>query len=137
MWWIALSTCAAYAQDDGFDAYFATFQQAVAAKDREATAALTGFPFTSWDLVGKVPKKLTRGSEGGPVSLEHDAFVAAWPRLFDKEARAHVAAPNPVELGENGRGVGIWGGEDWAVWLVFERGEDGVWRLVGTDNVSG
>jgi hypothetical protein len=126
---------AAYAGDEDWAEYFPKFQAAVAARDAEGVADLTAFPFGSWDLAGRLPRRLRTKGENF-LELDRDEFLAAWPYLFDRRARGRVAAGNAVEV-LDGMGVGIWSGKGWTVWLQFNPDDAGQWRLNSTQNVSG
>jgi hypothetical protein len=126
---------AARASDADWPEYLEAFQAAVAARDAEAVADRTQFPFGTWDLYGKLPKALAKEHEPGFLQLDRDQFVAAWPYLFDRAARKRIAAARPIEV-LDGMGVGIWSGKDWTVWLQFNPDDAGDWRLNSTQNVS-
>jgi hypothetical protein len=135
---LSLLAAVALAQDppppSDFALWFAGFQQAVRDRDAEAIGERTLFPFVSWDLVGKVPGDTT---EGGPVALDHDGFVAHWKALFDREARRRVAAgkytwrPDAEVFS-----LEIWSRPTSYTWLDFGKLDDGSWKLLRTDNVS-
>lgn len=136
MWALCLAAGAWAAGDEDFDALLVKFQAAVAAKDREATADLAELPFLTWDLYGRLPKRLQREVDGtGPLALGRASFVEYWPYLFDRQARRAIARARPVAV-DDGMGVGIWHGDTWSVWLQFYPNDAGDWRLCGTNNVS-
>ena len=122
------------AVDEGFSAWYPMFQAAVASGDKEAVAALVRFPLHSWELVGKVPKKL-----GQPAEISRATFLKHYKRILDKQARALVTGGWPTLGGDEENPwymIGVWGGESWTGWITFARNDAGAWVWAGTGGVS-
>lgn len=121
-------------EDDGFSAWFPTFQAAVASGDKEAVADLVRFPLHSWEMVGKLPKKL-----GQPAEITRATFLKHYKRILDKQAQALIVGGWPTLGGEEGTPwymLGVWGGETWVGWITFARDDAGAWVWAGTGGAS-
>ncbi len=118
----------------GFAAFYKQFQAAVAAGDIKRVAAFVHFPFFSHDLPGMIHKP-THSPE-----FTREEFMRYYTKLFDAEARMHIAkaTPTPIDDGDGVRAfaVGIRGTKGTTIWVEFARTDVGVWGLVGTGNIS-
>ena len=126
--------------DDGFPAFLTEFRKVAGKRDCTGVAALTRFPFTSYDLAGKLPLK--KGETTDPL-FDRSRFLKACAKLLDKQMRRRLVTGKPTrrdsdEPEEGWYSLGIWGGKTWTAWLDFRKSPDeagGAWRLTGTDNV--
>lgn len=127
---------------EGFPEFFEEFQAAVVAGDCSRIAEMTSYPFRSYDLYDRLPRRLRKTiQEGDTIALEREDFLDVCPRMFDRETREHFPGgqPTPRNLEEPEYlyySYGIWSGPTWTVWVNFAREDDGRWTLRNTDNVS-
>lgn len=121
-----------------FEPFYARFRVAVAKQDKRAVAASAQFPFRSYELAAKVAKA-SGSKEPLDPEVSHPDFLKFYGHLFTKEARRHIAKLSPTKRSEfdtDVRSVMIHKYKSGYSWIDFAQDEAGVWRVVGTDNVS-
>jgi hypothetical protein len=131
----SVSSDTAVKVDDGFDLFLARFRKAVAANDKQAVAAMTDFPFVSYDfgwMIGK-PKH--------DPQFTRVEFLKYYNKLFTKQAKYLIAVSTPTPLTDddgvvNRYAIGIRSTKNTAIWIQFWRDDNGAWWLGSTDNVS-
>lgn len=138
--------CAGLATAEDWSHFWPRFRTAIVQGNRKAVADRTQFPFSSYELVGKVPAAIQKRSEGGPIALSRAEFLRYFRTLFDARAVKILRAATPVlaEADSDLAGCAMVKyaqgrtseGRGWYAWLLICRDEQGAWTLRRTDNVS-
>jgi hypothetical protein len=101
------------------DAFWAKFQAAVGSNDKNAVAAMTGFPLSMPYGVRSIRNKAQ--------------LLSRYNKIFDAETKKCFATERPhVEEGDKKK-FSIWCGEAMMYWFELRKGQ---YRFVGVDNVN-
>jgi hypothetical protein len=109
------------------------FKAAVAKADMNAIADFMNFPFSSFDWGSYV-------AQGGAEIQTREDFLKVSKKIFTKKVMQTIAKNEFKKIEDEGEGTFyytliFWRSDQGAAWIIFNQVE-GVWKAVGTDNVS-
>jgi hypothetical protein len=109
------------------------FKAAVAKGDMNAIAAFMNFPFSSFDWGSYV-------AQGGAEIPTREDFLKASKKIFTKKVVQTIAKNEFKKIEDEDEGtfyytLVFYRSDQSAAWITFNQ-VDGVWKAVGTDNVS-
>jgi hypothetical protein len=107
------------AQDDGFAKFFAEFQAAVKAADKEKVANMTSFDDFYWEATDATRNIKTR-----------EAFLKNYDRLFTPAIKNKIATAKPKK-GNDGYYDIIWHTTDTQYGFDFQPQKDGGYKFKG------
>jgi hypothetical protein len=106
-------------QDDGFSQFYADFQNAVKADDKEKIAGMTKFSYFTWEEIYGLRDVKTK-----------EGFLTSYDRLFTRKIKNIIAQGKP-EKNADGDYRLTWRTKEKTYSLAFDREMDGSYRFVG------
>src|ERR1700742_238367 len=106
-------------QDDGFSQFYASFQNAVKADDKEKIAGMTKFSSFTWEEIYDLRDVKTK-----------EAFLTSYDKLFTRKIK-NAIAQGKQEKNDEGDYRLTWRTRDKTYSLTFDRERDGSYRFVG------
>ena len=106
-------------KDDGFSKFFADFQAAVKAGDKEKVASLTSFDDFYWESTDALRQVKTK-----------EAFLKNYDKMFTPAIKAKIATGTPKK-NDQGDYFIIWHTKDTEYGLNFDREKDGSYKFHG------
>jgi hypothetical protein len=118
VWVGAVSATVHIQNDDGFARFFADFQSAVKAGDKEKVASTIKFDHFDWEANDALRKTKSK-----------DAFLKNYARMFTPVIKSKVATAKPIKTDE-GYFI-MWHTKDLEYSLYFFREKDGSYSFLG------
>ena len=117
--WAGVFSVTAYVQsDDGFSRFYADFQNAVKAGDKERVASTIKFDHFDWEASDALREVKTK-----------EAFLKNYDRMFTAVIKGNVATAKPIKTDE-GYFI-MWHTKDLEYSLYFFREKDGGYSFLG------
>ena len=105
-------------KDDGFRRFYADFQNAVKAGDKEGVARLTNFDHFTWEASDSLRRVKTK-----------EDFMKNYDKMFTQVVKTKIATAKPIKTDE---GYFIeWHTRDLEYSLYFAREKDGSYSFLG------
>jgi hypothetical protein len=118
--WLPGTVGASPAQkDDGFSKFYADFQAAVKAGDKEKVASMTSFDDFYWESTDALRQVKTK-----------EAFLKNYDKMFTPAIKARIATSTPKN-NEKGYYFIIWHTKDLEYGLNFDPQKDGGYKFHG------
>jgi hypothetical protein len=108
-------------QDDGFKQFYADFQSAVKAGDKEKVAGMISFDSFNWETLNR--------ESPDPVKTK-EAFLKNYHKMFTPAVKAKIATAR-VERNERGNYFIIWHTKWTQYELYFAHEKDGSYKFLG------
>ena len=119
-WAGAIKISAHSQKDDGFSQFYADFQNAVKADDKEKVLSMTSFDGFTWEESDSLRQVKTK-----------EAFIKNYNRMFTKTIKSKIATMKPEKNNDDGSYFIIWHTRDLEYSLYFFHQKDGSYSFEG------